>query len=826
MISPQRVVSRPASRGSLAGEAEDIEQSGRSTTALNAERTASSLRTAHTEAAGSQAAVPHPMHTAAPNDDARYSPTSISTTSPSQNQHQAPPRSPSPSLKSAKSSTNSEGTIESKQSKSSENELPHTSKPRATVAVPSQTPPFLTPQHRHPLRPHKSAQDIPHPHVRPVGSPLTMQDLGSDYTRYFNPYFAGARSASSEKLVSQSRPTSGTTTPMAAVYPANPFLTPNLSPTASSTKINILYDSENNVSLIDDRLAAPYEEKGMTLWPLIGDEAESDDEMHMPRPDDDIKYKTKFKDHFLRENIVSTFGLFFMLVGLSFVFLGLPILSVLGVIDYNSVYETPLDQMSNYPQPEPWATVNDRKYPLLQNMRRGLIDPDTPQSAMEKTGEFGDEYELVFSDEFNDNNRTFYEGDDPYFFAPDIWYGATRDLEWYDPDAVTTFDGTLELRLDQFPNHGLNFRSGMLNSWNHLCFKGGIFEVSVSLPGPAGVPGMWPGAWTMGNLGRPGYLATTDGMWPYTYQACDVGITPNQSSSDGLSNLPGQRLSSCTCPGEDHPTPGTGRGAPEIDIIEVGATYPPHSMPIATQSFQVAPFDVYWYPNYNFTAFPDYSVSWYNGYTGGPYQQAISATTNLNKNWFDGQQYQRYSFEYAPGEGKDAFISWKVGDQTMFMMDGRAIGPNGNIQARQVSEEPMSLILNLGISNAWTWIDWEHMKFPAVMRVDYVRWYQKKGEENLVTCDPPGFETTQYIKDHMNAYTNPNFTVRLSLIRTIQVVNALIKNSNGIRQDTSGPNTNSIVTIARRNETLTDRLHPSLMEVHDRCISARRIWNI
>jgi beta-glucanase (GH16 family) len=181
-------------------------------------------------------------------------------------------------------------------------------------------------------------------------------------------------------------------------------------------------------------------------------------------------------------------------------------------------------------------------------------------------------------------------------------------------------------------------------------------------------------------------------------------------------------------------------------------------MPIATQSFQVAPFDVHWYPNYNFTAFPDYSVSWYNGYTGGPYQQAISATTNLNKNWFDGKEYQRYNFEYVPGEGKDAFISWQVGDQQMFVLDGRAIGPNGNIQARQVSEEPMSLILNLGISNSWTWIDWENMKFPAVMRVDYVRWYQKKGE-TMVTCDPPGFETTAYIKEHINAYTNPNFTV-------------------------------------------------------------------
>ena len=28
----------------------------------------------------------------------------------------------------------------------------------------------------------------------------------------------------------------------------------------------------------------------------------------------------------------------------------------------------------------------------------------------------------------------------------------------------------------------------------------------------------------------------------------------------------------------------------------------------------------------------------------------------------------------------------------------------------------------------------------------------------MVTCDPPGFETTQYIRDHPVAYNNPNFT--------------------------------------------------------------------
>ena len=41
-----------------------------------------------------------------------------------------------------------------------------------------------------------------------------------------------------------------------------------------------------------------------------------------------------------------------------------------------------------------------------------------------------------------------------------------------------------------------------------------------------------------------------------------------------LSYLPGQKLSRCTCPGEDHPGPkhsdGTyvGRSAPEIDVFE------------------------------------------------------------------------------------------------------------------------------------------------------------------------------------------------------------------------------------------------------------------
>lgn len=33
----------------------------------------------------------------------------------------------------------------------------------------------------------------------------------------------------------------------------------------------------------------------------------------------------------------------------------------------------------------------------------------------------------------------------------------------------------------------------------------------------------------MGNLGRAGHGASTDGMWPFSYDACDVGTFPNQT---------------------------------------------------------------------------------------------------------------------------------------------------------------------------------------------------------------------------------------------------------------------------------------------------------
>ena len=521
----------------------------------------------------------------------------------------------------------------------------------------------------------------------------------------------------------------------------------------STTQLGFMGDLEKNPSwLLDDRIGAPYSTDGSL--PLFSDEKEDDDDMHMPNADDEKQLKPHWKDFMNRRQLASLAGLIFMMLGLLCVFVVLPVLGYTGHAIYGYPYDSPYDGPVVKLDPEDW--VIDVKYPLMKNIRYGLVDPDTPNSAMKKKAFDGTQLELVFSDEFNTPNRTFYPGDDPYWTGQDLWYGSTIDLEYYDPDAATTADGTLRLTLDQWANHDLAYRSGMITSWNQVCMKGGRLEVGVSLPGPGGASGLWPGAWTMGNLGLPGYKASTEGLWPYTYDSCDQGITPNQSMTDGTSYLPGQRLPSCTCKGEDHPTPGRGRGAPEIDVFEASAD-PTLHIGIVTQSYQVAPFDLWWQPNSDFMAIPNFNTTQMNGYCGGPFQQAVSGQTELNNDWYDSIRYQKYGFEYKPGSGKEGHITWFVGDDISFMMTGDAVGPNGNVGPRPISEEPMAMVLNLGFSQAWTGIHMDELQFPTVMYVDYLRWYQAP-DEHIVSCDPNGFETTQYIKDHLIAYTNNNLT--------------------------------------------------------------------
>ncbi|PLB47889.1 putative beta-1,6 glucan synthetase [Aspergillus steynii IBT 23096] len=485
--------------------------------------------------------------------------------------------------------------------------------------------------------------------------------------------------------------------------------------------------------------------EGLLLFP---EDVEKDDYLHNPDPNE----REKECDIWNRRGMINVGGLVLLTLGFLVLFVGYPVITAAKNLHKggNPVCEAG-DTLC--------LDVGER--PVLSNLRKGLIDPDTPESAKTKTSVDGKEWKLVFSDEFNTPGRTFYDGDDPYYQAVDIWYGVTQDLEWYDPDAVTTRDGVLELRFDAFKNHELKYRSGMVQSWNKLCFTGGRLEASISLPGSGDVSGFWPGFWAMGNLGRPGYAATTDGMWPYSYHdKCDPGITPNQSSPDGINFLPGMRLPACTCDGGDHPTQGKSRSAPEIDVIEA-SVIPLNDNPNAvvgsvSQSLQMAPFDVWYMPDYDFTAVYDPTITEINDYRGGEFQQAMSGLTNLNNGWYNGSEYQSYAFEYAPGG--DGNVTWFVGADKTWTLDGRAIGPNGNVGQRVIPMEPLSIVMNLGMALSFAAINDSIKSYmPGYMRFDYVRIYQDPDDVS-VTCDPPGYETTEYIKQHPEAYNNVNKT--------------------------------------------------------------------
>ena len=146
-----------------------------------------------------------------------------------------------------------------------------------------------------------------------------------------------------------------------------------------------------------------------------------------------------------------------------------------------------------------------------------------------------------------------------------------------------------------------------------------------------------------------------------------------------------------------------------------------------------------------------------NSYQGGPFQQAMSGLSNLNNDWYNGKDYAEYNFYYSPGASGQ--ITWSVADTPSWKLDARAIGPNGNVGQRVIPEEPMSLVMNFGMSTGFSALNLTGIAttLPATMRFDYVRVYQRPDSVSL-TCDPPDYPTTAYISDHMEAYTNPNKT--------------------------------------------------------------------
>jgi len=168
---------------------------------------------------------------------------------------------------------------------------------------------------------------------------------------------------------------------------------------------------------MDDGLAAE-SQWSPGKFPMYMNEKEDDDYMHNPSADgkeDKISFWLMDGKGFMSFCAFVT-----LILGILSIFVILPVLTWTGKT-YNPPKVNPLPG---------WAIVETKQtYGVLKNVRTSLVDPDTPQSARTRQSIAGKTMQLVFSDEFNQDGRTFYPGDDPFWEAADLHYAATNDLE-------------------------------------------------------------------------------------------------------------------------------------------------------------------------------------------------------------------------------------------------------------------------------------------------------------------------------------------------------------------------------------------------------------
>ncbi|KAJ7905031.1 glycoside hydrolase family 16 protein [Mycena leptocephala] len=507
-----------------------------------------------------------------------------------------------------------------------------------------------------------------------------------------------------------------------------------------------------------------------TLWGsnLSPNHAEPDDILHNPEFKDGKLVDRPNSSGISARGVANIGCLAILCLGLVALFLGYPVVSFVE---------------QTFLSPSKGGTPVNATGQVASIGNFGLIDLETPADAYTITSLYsGREMKLVFSDEFNTAGRTFYPGDDPYWEAVDLHYWATNNMEWYDPAAVTTANGAMKITLSATENHNLSYTGG------------GLLVTTLHCPAPT--ISMAYGRvldhvlCSRGNLGRAGYGASLDGMWPYTYDACDVGTAPNQTiqgkpeialtSGDKdhpyngeLSYLGGQRLSRCTCPGESHPGPihqsdnsYVGRSAPEIDVFEAQIQ---DGEGAVSQSGQWAPFNAgyVWFNTSDNLVIADPTISVLNTYTGGAYQQATSVVTKTNQRCYEllDNCYSLYGMEYKPVDPNlhqgfdDSYISWISDNKLAWTVHaaGLAADPKTEIDRRPVPQEPMYILANLGMSTNFGTVDVEHLTFPTTLSLDYVRVYQYADSINI-GCDPPDFPTQQYINTYIEAYTNPLLT--------------------------------------------------------------------
>ena len=340
------------------------------------------------------------------------------------------------------------------------------------------------------------------------------------------------------------------------------------------------------------------------------------------------------------------------------------------------------------------------------------------------------------SDEFNKEGRSFEPGFDTKWTSMtkpgsstdgefQFYNGSTKHVTTKNGSLVlmTTAEKTTWIDFNEAIYSGqettLNYTSGMLMSWDKFCFTGGILEVSLQLPGPHNSGGLWPAFWLMGNLAKATNEHSNYWMWPWSYDRCN-----NESK--------GQMISACNeTPGFGlHPRQG--RGAPEIDLLEVkpgswNYMWESNKMeyldPYLSTSMQVspgwpndghrpingAPFNSSWgeewytglYQGDAYDSVQDYN--YWGGLCGEPgvgsvtneyVEDTLSLITYLGEAYFD--SFHKYRLEWQPGD--EGYVEWYLDDKLVFGVPAEALR---NATGSMIPTEPMYLVANVAMSFNW-----------------------------------------------------------------------------------------------------------------------------
>ena len=253
----------------------------------------------------------------------------------------------------------------------------------------------------------------------------------------------------------------------------------------------------------------------------------------------------------------------------------------------------------------------------------------------------------------------------------------------------------------------------------------------------------------LGNLARPNYLDSTNGIWPYSYDTCGVSEAAVNASD-------AQRISSCKT--------GKGRGSPEIDIIEAQPgdyvlQYPSVEYqngvtqqcslgrPLMSSSLQVAPGvssetrpsvpdfpnPGQWYPDLYPMGGPAYgdlgdgnddieidierqssssgtcpslqNNFWYGQLISDEpevWQDGLSVNWQTDPSFYTQQTILRTEWQSGKDDG---YVRWYWNDQLIFEVTSDTLkskpGPADAVP--MIPFEPMYLILNTDVSPKWGW---------------------------------------------------------------------------------------------------------------------------